>query len=129
MASPAGAHICSPVAKGERLPLIICMHGRSIAGNDLHKIFKQGVTRQMKEGKKIEAVNKADGKLYKFIVIAPLAESWGLPPDQVNVMLDDILKRYPIDSTRMYITGYSAGGWAVAMASTDAVLSKDWRPA
>lgn len=113
-----------PVQKGERLPVILCMHGRSIAGEDLSKIFRQGVTRQVHEGKKIEAVNPKDGKLYKFIILAPLSESWGLNPDQVNIMLDDVLKRYPIDSTRMYITGYSAGGWAVAMAVTDAKLSK-----
>lgn len=113
-----------PVQKGERLPVILCMHGRSIAGENISKTFRQGVTRQVHEGKKIEAVNPKDGKLYKFIILAPLSESWGLNPDQVNFVLDDVLKRYPIDSTRMYMTGYSAGGWAVAMAVTDVKLSK-----
>ncbi len=111
-------------AKGERLPLILCMHGKSIAGDDVGKVFRQGVTRQVHEGKKIEAVNPKDGKRYKFVILAPLSDSWGLSPDQVNAVLDDVLKRYPIDSNRIYITGYSAGGWAVAMAVTDAKLSK-----
>lgn len=101
---------------GNRYPLLVCFHGRSIAGNDLSKIFREGVTRQLKEGKNIEAVNPKDGKRYQFIVLAPLAENWSFSPQDVGPMLDDVIKRYAVDTTRIYLTGYSAGGWAVESA-------------
>ncbi|MBC9928794.1 hypothetical protein [Chitinophaga qingshengii] len=103
---------------GKKYPLLICFHGRSIAGKDLNKIFREGVTRQLKEGRKIEAVNPKDKQLYKFIVLAPLAESWSFAPQDVGAMLDDVIKNYPVDTTRMYLTGYSAGGWSVESAKT-----------
>lgn len=101
---------------GKRYPLLICLHGRSIAGTDVTKIFRQGVARQMHEGKNIDAVNKLDGKKYEFIVMAPLATSWSLGPEHLDAVITDVLKRYPIDSSRIYITGYSAGGWSVALS-------------
>ncbi|HEY0611227.1 MAG TPA: hypothetical protein VGD35_16265, partial [Chitinophaga sp.] len=52
------------LSKGKKYPLLICFHGRSIAGRDLSKIFRQGVARQIHEGRKIEAVNPKDNKLY-----------------------------------------------------------------
>lgn len=106
------------MSKGKKYPLLICFHGRSIAGRDLTKIFRQGVARQIHEGKKIEAVNPVDNKLYEFIVVAPLAESWSFAPQDVEPMLDDIMKRYPVDPSRVYLTGYSAGGWSVESAKT-----------
>lgn len=109
---------------GERYPLLICLHGRSIAGTDVTKIFRQGAARQVHEGKNLDAVNKLDGKKYEFIVMAPLATSWSLGPEHLDAAITDVLKRYPIDSTRIYITGYSAGGWSVGMAVTDKKLAK-----
>lgn len=103
---------------GKKYPLLVCFHGRSIAGKDLNKIYREGVTRQLKEGQKIEAINKKDGQLYKFIVLAPLAESWSFVPQDVNMMLDDVIKNYPVDTSRIYLTGYSAGGWSVESAKT-----------
>lgn len=103
---------------GERYPLLMAFHGKSIAGTDPAKIFREGVAKQIKLGKKIEAVSKADGKLYKFIVVAPLEEGWSTPPQNVNAMLSDIIRRYPVDTTRIYLTGYSAGGWSVESAKT-----------
>jgi predicted peptidase len=106
-------------ARGQKYPLLICFHGRSIAGHDLGRILRQGVARQIHEGKKIAAVNPVDKKLYEFIVVAPLAESWSFAPQDVEPMLDDLIKRYPmIDTSRIYLTGYSAGGWSVESAKT-----------
>jgi predicted peptidase len=102
---PALIHVPQGGPK-EKFPLIVAFHGRSIAG-------------QIREGRKIQAVNKADGKLYKFVVLAPLAESWGVNPSQLEVILNDVLKKYPIDSSRIYLTGYSAGGWCTTMSITD----------
>ncbi len=108
----------TPTVAGERFPLLIAFHGRSVAGKDLAVIYKDGVPRQLKEGKLIEAVNPADGKLYKFILLAPMAQSWSFAPQDVGMMLDDVIRRYPVDTTRIYLSGYSAGGWSVEAAKT-----------
>src|SRR6478735_3540893 len=90
---PALLHVPQGSPK-EKFPLIVCFHGKSIAGHDISKLFREGIPRQIKEGRKIEAVNKVDGKLYKFMVLAPLAESWGINPPQLEFILDDVLKKY-----------------------------------
>jgi len=115
---PALLHVPQGSPK-EKFPLIVCFHGKSIAGHDISKLFREGIPRQIKEGRKIEAVNKVDGKLYKFMVLAPLAESWGINPPQLEFILDDVLKKYPVDADRIYLTGYSAGGWCTLMSMTE----------
>jgi predicted peptidase len=104
---------------GEKFPIIVCFHGKSIAGHDITKLFRAGIPREIHEGRKIQAVNKLDGKLYKFIVLAPLAEIWGIKPNGLKFILDDVLKRFPVDPSRIYLTGYSAGGWCTMMAMTE----------
>jgi predicted peptidase len=100
-------------------PMILFLHGKSKSGNNLQKLLLEGIPYWINNGEKIEATNPVDGKLYKFIVIAPQAPSWGLKPNEVQRVLDDVEKRYRIDRSRIYITGYSAGGWATVMALTD----------
>lgn len=100
-------------------PLIVFLHGKSKSGHDLSKLYLEGIPYWINNGEKIEAVNPVDGKLYKFIVVAPQAPSWGLKPAEIKRLLDDIEKRYRVDRSRIYLTGYSAGGWATVMAMTD----------
>lgn len=100
-------------------PLIIFLHGKSKSGNNLQKLLLEGIPYWINNGEKMQAVNPVDGKLYKFIVVAPQAPNWGLKPDEIRRMLDDVEKRYRIDRSRIYLTGYSAGGWASVMAITD----------
>jgi predicted peptidase len=52
-------------------------------------------------------------------VVAPQAPSWGLKPDELKRVLDEMEKKYRVDKSRIYLTGYSAGGWATVMAITD----------
>ncbi|WP_177192243.1 carboxylesterase family protein [Chitinophaga arvensicola] len=103
----------------KRYPLIIFLHGKSKSGNDLEKLTLEGIPYWLDKGAKIDAVNPVDHQTYKFIFVAPQAPSWGLAPAAVNEVLNDVISRYRIDTTRIYITGYSAGGWATVMAITD----------
>lgn len=106
-------------------PLILFMHGKSKSGTDISKLALEGIPYWLDKGARLDAVNPADGKLYKFIVVCPQALEWGLSPTQVNVVLDQVIKRYRVDTSRIYITGYSAGGWATIMALTEsAAISK-----
>lgn len=100
-------------------PLIIFLHGKSKSGNNLKRLILEGIPYWIDNGQKIQAKNPVDKKLYKFIVVAPQAPSWGLKPDEITRVLDDVESHYRIDKSRIYITGYSAGGWASAMAITD----------
>lgn len=100
-------------------PLIVCFHGKSKSGNDLQKLLIEGIPYWIHHGLKMQAANPADGKTYKFIVVAPQSPSWGFKPSEVETLLNDIEKRYRVDRSRIYITGYSAGGWSVVMAITE----------
>lgn len=103
----------------QRYPLILFLHGKSKAGNDLSKLTLDGIPYLLHHGVKLNAVNPEDGKLYKFIILMPQAVSWGLKPAQVNAVLNDAIRRYRIDTSRIYITGYSAGGSTTVSALTE----------
>lgn len=102
-----------------KYPVIIYTHGKSKAGHDVAKLRLEGIPYWISRGKKIQAKNPVDGKLYKFIVVSPQAPSWGLKPDELERVLNDVASRYRIDPSRVYLTGYSAGGWATVMALTE----------
>ncbi|MBO9154221.1 hypothetical protein ACFOTA_18545 [Chitinophaga sp. GCM10012297] len=100
-------------------PLIICFHGKSKSGNDLRKLLIEGIPYWISHGSKIQAASPEDGKTYKFIVVAPQSPSWGFRPSEVITLLNDLEKRYRVDRSRIYLTGYSAGGWSVVSAITE----------
>ncbi|MGE7775730.1 prolyl oligopeptidase family serine peptidase [Chitinophaga sp. NPDC101104] len=100
-------------------PVIIYLHGKSKSGNDLGKLLLEGIPYWLNRGKKIRAKNPVDKKFYDFIVVSPQAPSWGLKPDEIERLLNDVTTKYRIDPSRIYMTGYSAGGWATVMALTE----------
>lgn len=106
---------------GKSYPLIVYLHGKSKSGHNLQRLLLEGIPFWIHNGQKIQAKNPADGKLYKFIVVMPQAPSWGLKPAEIEHLLNDLEPRYRIDRSRIYITGYSAGGWATVMAITESV--------
>lgn len=106
---------------GKSYPLIVYLHGKSKSGHNLQRLLLEGIPFWINNGQKIQAQNPVDGKLYKFIVVMPQAPSWGLKPAEIETLLNDIEPRYRIDRSRIYITGYSAGGWATVMALTESV--------
>lgn len=109
----------------KKYPLILFLHGKSKSGTDLSRLALEGIPYWLDKGAKLDAVNPVDGKLYKFIVVCPQALEWGLKPEQLSSVLDQIIAKYRVDTTRIYITGYSAGGWASVMAITESLkLSK-----
>ncbi|MCW3465405.1 prolyl oligopeptidase family serine peptidase [Chitinophaga nivalis] len=103
----------------KKYPLILFLHGKSKSGSDLDKLTLEGIPFWLDKGLQLSAVNPVDKQLYKFITIAPQALNWGLSPAAVNQVLNDVIARYRVDVSRIYITGYSAGGWATMMAITD----------
>jgi hypothetical protein len=94
--------------------LLIYLHGRGGGKIDISK-FNQGPSQYISPSFKAEAVNPKDGKLYKFIIISPHAQdtNWSYGVTQLKYMLPEIEKTYRIDTSRIYLTGVSAGGWGL----------------
>jgi hypothetical protein len=59
-------------------------------------------------------VNPADGRSYKFIVISPQAENgWSTSGLSLGIIIKHMVDTYRVDTTRIYVTGISAGGMGV----------------
>jgi predicted peptidase len=88
--------------KDSKWPLIIYLHGKSASGSNLEKVRRYGVTFYLDRGMKLPAV-----------VVAPQCpsgknwdtESW------FPSFYADILSKYKIDTTRIYLIGMSMGGF------------------
>jgi poly(3-hydroxybutyrate) depolymerase len=96
---PAGAE--SGAAK--KWPTIIYLHGSGDRGWDVAELAFSPI------------VKYAQGrKDFPFIVIAPRCPAGGWWPNLVPELedfLDELVARYPIDTTRVYLTGLSMGGY------------------
>ena len=86
--------------KGEKPPVLIFLHGKSLSGTDLNRVKRYGVLRAMEKGRKINA-----------IVIAPQITSGNWNPDKVLEILTYVQKNYQTDLKRVYVCGMSLGGY------------------
>ncbi|HEX5154188.1 MAG TPA: PKD domain-containing protein [Parafilimonas sp.] len=97
-------------------PLIIFLHAAGEVGDGiqgLSKLLNVGLPRKIAEGWDPQAVNPADGKTYKFIVVtpqAPTSSGWSYSYTHVKNILPDVMSRYRVDAKRVYIMGISSGG-------------------
>ncbi|HEX5154083.1 MAG TPA: carbohydrate-binding protein [Parafilimonas sp.] len=97
-------------------PLIIFLHAAGETGDGipgLYNLLHVGLPRKISEGWDPQAVNPADGKTYQFIVVSPQAPSksgWSYSYTHVKNILPDVIKRYRVDTKRIYLIGISAGG-------------------
>ncbi|MGJ8696821.1 MAG: hypothetical protein ACSHYF_10910 [Verrucomicrobiaceae bacterium] len=97
------------VKEGEKLPLIIYLHGAGGIGTDLGRIRRQPQAL-------LETVAKA-GK--RCLCVAPQAtrnpmehrEKGGWVPADLNRLLGHLKKTLPVDVKRIYLTGSSMGGY------------------
>lgn len=84
----------------EKFPLLLFLHGSGERGTDLDLVKKNGppkVAEQME---------------LPFIILSPQCPEvawWDV--DGVKVLLDEIIATYPVDKSRIYITGLSMGGF------------------
>ncbi len=95
--------VTSAVIDG-KYPLIITLHGIGDGGTDLWKVKHEGLPKIL------------DGKnTFPFIVVSPQCPAtteWYYDDGvqaKVNALIDSLITRYPIDTTRIYLTGLSMG--------------------
>ena len=99
-------------ATGDASPLLLFLHGSGERGNDLEKVKAWGPPQLIAGGKKLP-----------FIVVSPqcpLGQSWDIYI--LKQLLDNLIKTYNVDKSRIYLTGLSMGGfgtWALATAFPD----------
>ena len=97
-------------------PLIIFLHGAGEVGdgvNGLNKLISTALPQKIAQGWDPEAVNPSTGQNTKFIVVSPQAPSsshWSYNAGPVSNILADVISRYRVDPSRVYVTGLSAGG-------------------
>lgn len=88
-------------AKGAPVPLIIFLHGSGERGSDLNKVKAWGPP----------AIADKD-PAFPFMVVSPQApdgEWWHA--NLLKGMIDEVLARYNVDRSRVYLTGLSMGGY------------------
>lgn len=90
-------------AKQEEVPLVIFLHGAGERGSDLSLLTKHGLPKQA-----------AAGEEFPFILVAPQCPSdwtWERSLAELDALLEELLAKYPIDRSRIYLTGLSMGGF------------------
>ncbi|MDA7880746.1 alpha/beta hydrolase-fold protein [Akkermansiaceae bacterium] len=91
--------------QSKQWPLMLFLHGRGESNGPLSGLKKWGPCRLIKEGKK-----------FPFIIISPQCPktSWWSNDDQQQILeklLAEVQKQFPIDQSRIYLTGLSMGGF------------------
>lgn len=85
---------------GKKWPLIVFLHGSGERGDDIEKVKLHGPPKMVETQKD-----------FPFIVVSPQAAAntnWN--STSLNVLLDEVIARLPVDVDRIYLTGLSRGG-------------------
>lgn len=88
--------------KDKKWPLIIYLHGKSACGDDLSKVSRYGLPFFTERGLHLDAVAVSPQ--------CPLGKNW-TSDDWLPPFLKEITGKYRIDTTRIYLTGMSLGGF------------------
>jgi predicted peptidase len=95
--------------RGERWPLMLFLHGAGERGTNVWRADFHGPSKYI--------VNHPE---FPFVMVTPLCPSnqvWSV--EILSNLLDETIKKYRIDTNRVYLTGLSMGGfgtWDMALA-------------
>lgn len=94
-------------------PLVLFLHGAGERGDDLKKVSQQGLPKMLKNGMNLPC-----------IVISPQCSKnsrWTNPVEQsaLIALIDEIEKKYRVDTSRVYLTGLSMGGFGAWKLASD----------
>lgn len=94
---------------GKRWPLIIDLHGAGEAGTNLTSLIGQGLPNKINAGSQ-KPILKYGAYSTEAFVCFPQASSFSTDPNKIQNIIKTLFTLYPIDSTRVYLSGLSAGG-------------------
>ena len=93
-------------------PLLLFLHGAGERGDNLERVKVHGPPKLI-----------AAGKHFPFIVISPQCPRGQVWNNEVlSALLDDLIKKHRVDTTRIYLTGLSMGGygsWSLGIEQCD----------
>lgn len=92
----------------KKWPLVVFLHGAGERGDNLELLLKHGPPKLLAAGKKFEAIVVSPQ--------VPTGEVWN--PHGVKALVDKVSKEYRVESSRIYLTGISMGGfgtWATIL--------------
>jgi predicted peptidase len=96
----------------QQWPLLLFLHGSGERGTMIELVKKHGPPKMIENGYQ-----------FPYIVVSPQCPEdqwWSL--DMLDMLLTEMVQRYKVDTTRIYITGLSMGGyaaWQLAIAYPD----------
>jgi len=97
-------HVPAHADSGQKLPLMLFLHGSGERGDDLSRVAVHGPPKLVEQDQD-----------FPFIVVSPQCPEntiWSQHYDALNAVLDEIIGSYPVDTDRVYLTGLSMGGSA-----------------
>jgi hypothetical protein len=104
-------------------PLVLFFHGVGEAASppDYAKLSQTGLPYIIQSGFDMEAINPTTGINTKFIAFCPQHPWWsyGITFADLPPMLDHLISKYRIDTTRIYVTGLSAGSQGTVSSVTN----------
>jgi len=98
---------------GEKPPVLLFLHGQNLCGSNL-KYLTEGKTKGSLKKPPYGAICeiKNRGREFPAIVVGPqFPEGSNWNPDKLIDVLNYIQKKYDTDTSRVYVTGMSAGGF------------------
>ena len=84
-------------------PLLLFLHGGGEGGDNLEVLKKYGPPKLCADPER--------SKTWKFFTVSPQCnQGSGWSPKQLLLLIDAVCEKYPIDRSRVYVTGPSMGG-------------------
>ena len=94
---------------GDPAPLLLYLHGGGESGGDIQRLKENGLPKLLAAGLALPAT----------VLVPHNPDPDAFFPDAlVSALLDELVASYQIDTSRIYLTGYSRGGfgaWHLAM--------------